>query len=351
MYHLKRLLLILLIFGFSAVEIFGGGQNRAGTAGAPELRIPVGARYLGMSGSAVATVTGLEAIYWNPAGVDLTTTDANAMFSYRQYIADMSMNFAAVSGRLGELGSLGLSFRSLNIGDIPVTTMDQPDGTGQIISPSYFILGLTYSKRLTDRISIGANFNVINESIDRVNATGFSFDFGVQYTDLFDVKGFAVGVVVKNLGPTMSFSGNGSIIQANDPTSQRGPTFYEFAASSAELPSEIGLGLSYMKQFNEENSVMVSATFQNNNFTADDYKLGLEYSYKDLFFIRGGYNYNDGNVFSVAEDGAPSIWQNYTVGVGVNTKEFSSLDLSVDYAYVPTQYFDANNVFSLRFGF
>ena len=154
-----------------------------------------------MSGAALANVSGLEAIYWNPAGVDLSTTDANAMFSYRQYIADMSMNFAAVSGRLGDLGTIGLSFRSLNIGDIPVTTMDQPDGTGQIISPSYFILGLTYAKALTDRISIGANFNVINESIDRVNATGFSFDFGVEYHNLFDVKGFGVGVVVKNLDP------------------------------------------------------------------------------------------------------------------------------------------------------
>ena len=351
MYHLKRLFLILIIFGFSAVEIFGGGQNRAGTAGAPELRIPIGARYLAMGGSAIATVSGLEAIYWNPAGVDLTSTDANAMFSYRQYIADMSMNFAAVSGRLGDLGTFGLAFRSLNIGDIPVTTMDQPDGTGQIFSPTYFILGLTYSKQLTDRISIGANFNLINESIDKVNASGFSFDFGVQYTDLFNIPGFAVGVVVKNLGPTMTFSGNGNYVLANDPVSQRGPTYYDFAAASAELPSEIGIGLSYVKHFNEEHSLLISGAFQNNNFTADDYKLGLEYSFKNLFFIRGGYTYNNGSVFSSAEDGAPSIWQNYVFGVGVNTKEFSSIDLSVDYAYVPTQYFDANNVFSLRVGF
>jgi hypothetical protein len=351
MYHLKRLFLILLICSLSAVEIFGGGQNRAGTAGAPELRIPVGARYLAMGGSAIATVTGLEAIYWNPAGVDLSQTDANAIFSYRQYIADMSMNFAAVSGRLGTLGTFGLAFRSLNIGDIPVTTMDQPDGTGQIFSPTYFILGLTYSKQLTDRISIGVNFNLINESIDKVSSSGFCFDAGVQYSDLFDVKGFAVGVVVKNLGPTMTFSGNGTYVLANDPNSQRGPTYYDFAAASAELPSEIGIGLSYFKQFNEEHSLTVSATFQNNNFTADDYKVGLEYSFKDLFYVRGGYIYNDGSIFSAAQDKAPSIWQNYMFGVGVNTKEFSSIDLSVDYAYVPAQYFDANNVFSLRVGF
>ncbi len=346
MYHLKRLLLILLILGFSAVETFGGGQNRAGTAGAPELRIPVGARYLALSGAAIANVTGLEAIYWNPAGVDISGTDANAMFSYRQYIADMNVNFAAVSGRLGDLGTIGLSFRSLNIGDIAVTTMEQPDGTGQIISPSYFVLGLTYSKRLTDRISIGTNFNVLSENIDRASSTGFSFDFGVEYNNLFDVKGFAVGVVVKNLGPSMTFTGNGTYVQANDANSSRGPTFYKFDASSAELPSEIGLGLSYQKQFDEQNSIMISGTFQNNNFTYDDYKFGAEYNFKNLLYVRAGYLAS-----FQATDETPNIWQNYTLGVGINTREFSNIDLSVDYAYIPAKYFDANNVFALRFGF
>lgn len=346
MIHLKRLILILLIVGFSAAEIFGSGQNRAGTAGAPELRIPVGARYLAMSGAAIANVSGLEAIYWNPAGVDVSSTDANAMFSYRQYIADMSMNFAAVSGRLGDLGSFGLSFRSLNIGDINVTTMDQPDGNGQIFSPSYFVIGLTYSKQLTDRITIGTNFNLISENIDKVSASGFGFDFGVQYNNLFDVQGFGVGVVVKNLGPSMTFSGNGTFILANDQSSSRGPTYYNFTAASAELPSEIGIGLSYMRHFDEQNSVMLSTSFQNNNFTYDDYKIGAEYNFKDLLFVRLGYLAS----FQSTEQ-TPNIWQNYTVGVGVNTKEFSDIDLSVDYAYVPAKYFDANNVFSLRFGF
>jgi Type IX secretion system protein PorV len=346
MYQLKRLLFILLIFGFSAAEIFGSGQNRAGTAGAPELRIPVGARYLGLSGSAIATVSGLEAIYWNPAGVDLSLNDANAMFSYRQYIADMSMNFAAVSGRLGDLGSIGLSFRSLSIGDIPVTTMDQPDGTGQIITPSYFVLGLTYSKRLTDRVSIGTNFNIISETIDKASATGFSFDFGVEYNNLFDVQGFAVGVAVKNLGPTMAFTGNGTYVAATDPNASRGLTYYKFDASTAELPSEIGIGLSYLRQFDEQNSVQVSATFQNNNFAYDDYRFGAEYNFKNLLYVRAGYLAS-----FQSNDLVPNIWQNYTLGVGVNTKEFSSVDLSVDYAYVPAKYFDANNVFSLRFGF
>ncbi len=346
MFHLKRLLFILLILSFSAVETFGGGQNRAGTSGAPELRIPIGARYLAMGGSPIASVTGLEAIYWNPAGVDLATTDANALFSYRQYIADMNMDFVAVSGRLGELGSLALSFRSLNIGDINVTTMDQPDGTGEIISPTYFVLGLTYSKQLTDRVSIGVNFNLINESFSNVGATGFSFDAGVEYKNLFDVQGFAVGVVVKNLGASMKYGGNGLFVQADQSNGSRGPTWYQIDAASADLPSEIGLGLSYQKNIDEQNSISVSASFQNNNYSYDDYKVGLEYSFKDILYVRGGYLFSP-----QSNDLTPNIFQNYALGVGVNLKQFSSIDLSVDYAYVPVKYFDANNVVSIKFGF
>jgi len=345
MFHLKRVIFILLILGFSGIETFGGGQNRAGTAGAPELRIPVGARYLAMVGSPIASVTGLEALYWNPAGLDFSLTDANALFSYRSYIADMNMNFVAVSGRLGELGSIGLSFRSLNIGEINVTTMDQPDGTGQIMNPNYFILGLTYSKQLTDRVSIGANFNLINETIDRAAASGFSFDFGVQYRNLLGVSGFDLGVVVKNLGSSIKYDGNGLYVQATS-SGDRGPTFLKVDAASAELPTEISIGLSYQKKFNEENSVTVSSTFQNNNYTYDDYKVGLEYTFKEILYIRGGYLYSP-----QSSDDTPNFFQNYALGVGVNTKEFSDLDLSVDYAYVPVKFFDANNVFSIRFGF
>ena len=346
MFHLKRVIFILLILGFSGIETFGGGQNRAGTAGAPELRIPVGARYLAMVGSPIASVTGLEAIYWNPAGLDFSQAATNALFSYRSYIADMSVNFAAVSGRLGDLGSVGLSFRSLNIGEINVTTMDQPDGTGQIMNPSYFILGLTYSKLLTDRVSIGASFNLINESIDRAAATGFSFDFGVQYKNLLEVQGLNLGVVVKNLGSSIKYDGNGLYVQATSIVGERGPTYYKVESASAELPSEIAIGLSYQRKFDEENTVMISAAFQNNNYTYDDYKVGLEYSFKDILYVRGGYLYSPQST-----DTTPNIFQNYTLGVGVNLKQFSDIDLSVDYAFVPVKYFDSNHIFAISFGF
>ncbi len=258
----------------------------------------------------------------------------------------MNMNFAAVSGRLGDFGSVAISFRSLNIGEINVTTMDQPDGTGQIINPSYFILGLTYSKLLTDRIAVGVSFNLINETIDRVGTSGFSFDFGVQYKDLFEVPGFAFGVVVKNLGSSLKYEGNALYVEGQSSVGDRGPTFLKVDAASAELPSEFSIGLSYERKFNEENSVTISTTFQNNNYTYDDYKIGLEYSFKDIFYARGGYNYSPQST-----DSSPNIFQDYALGVGLNFKQFSDIDLSVDYAYVPAKFFDGNHVFALSFGF
>lgn len=346
MLEIRKIFLVIILFGFAVTEVLGGGQNRAGTAGAPELRIPVGAKYLSMAGASISYVKGLESIYWNPAGVDWSPNDANALFSYRSYIADMSMNFVAASGRLGDVGTFGVSFRSLNIGDINVTTMDQPDGTGQIISPTYFVLGLTYSKQLTDRISVGANFNLISETIDRAAASTFAFDFGVQYKDLFALPGFNLGVVVKNLGAPIKYDGNGLYVNANDPGSQRGPTFLKIDAASAELPSEIAIGLSYHRNIDNENSLTGSFSFQNNNYSYDDYKFGLEYSYKNFFSVRGGYLWAP-----QSDDNTPYIFQNYTLGVGLNLKEFSGLDLSLDYAYVPVKFFDANHVFALSFGF
>ena len=334
------------MLSFSVFETFGGGQNRAGTSGAPELRIPVGARYLAMSGAPIANVTGLEAIYWNPAGVDFSPNSANAIFSYRSYIADMNINYVAANGRLGDMGSVGLSFRSLNIGDIKETTMDQPDGTGATFSPTYFVLGLTYSKQLTDRIAIGANFNLINETIDRVSASGFSFDFGVQYRDMLEVPGLDLGVVVKNLGSPIKFSGNALFVNAEDPSANRGPTYLMVDAATAELPSEVAIGISYQRKFDEDNMIMIAGTFQNNNYTYDDYKIGAEYSYRNILFVRGGYLFSPQST-----DNTPNIFQDYTLGVGLNFKQFSGIDLSVDYAYVPVKYFDANHVFAISFGF
>lgn len=346
MFQLNRLLFMILILGFSSIVTFGSGPDKAGSAAAPELRIPIGARYLAMGGSQIAAVNGLEAIFWNPAGVDFTTDNANAMFSYRKYIADMNLNYIAVSGKFGNIGSIGFSLRYLDIGDINVTTMDQPDGTGQILKPTYFVAGLTYSNQLTDRIGIGVNFNLISESFGRVSATGFSIDAGVQYRDLMDVQGLAIGVTVKSLGGAMKYDGNATFVQADQTGSSRGPTWYKIDASSDPLPSEMSLGLSYLYVFDETNNVTLASAYTNNNYTYDDYKIGFEYTYDKTFYLRGGYLFSPQDT-----EVKPNIFGDYSFGAGLNFMKFTSINLTLDYAFIPVEFFDTNHVITLNVGF
>ncbi len=348
MSQLNRLLFTLFLLVSWSIVTLGSGTEKAGTAGAAELRIPVGARYLAMGSSQIAAVSGLDAVFWNPAGLDFAQSTANAMFSYRKYFADMSINNVAVSTKFGDLGSIGLSFNSFNIGDIDVTTIDQPDGTGQIVSPTYFVLGLTYSNKITDRIAVGVNFKLVNESFGRVSASGFTVDAGVQYRDLMNVKGLALGIAVKNLGGSLKYDGNGTFISASQTGSDREPTWVKIDAASNPMPSEMSLGVSYKAELDDVNSLIIATTYTNNNYTFDDYKVGMEYSYDDILYLRGGYIYSP-----LATDDNPNIFGTYSFGAGLNFMKFTNINLSLDYAFVPmaVDYFNENHVFSLRVGF
>ncbi len=346
MSQLNRLLFTFFLLVSWSIVTLGSGTEKAGSAAAAELRIPIGARHLAMGGSQIAAVTGLDAVFWNPAGLDFSESNANAMFSYRKYFADMSINNVAVSSKFGDLGSIGFSFSSFNIGDINVTTINQPDGTGQIVNPTYFILGLTYSNKITDRIAIGVNFKLVKESFGRVSASAFTIDAGVQYRDLMNVKGLSLGVAVKNLGGSMKYDGNGTFVSATQTGSDREPTWYKIDAASNPLPSEMSLGLSYKAELDDVNALTIATTYTNNNYTFDDYKAGLEYSYDNTLYLRGGYIYSP-----LATDDNPNIFGTYSFGAGLNFMQFTNINLSLDYAFVPVEYFDVNHVFSLRIGF
>lgn len=343
---MKNLAIQLIAFlALGNIIVLAGGQNRAGTSAASELLIAVGARSLAMGGSAVAIATGVEAIYWNPAGLDLTENAADAMFSHRTYIADMAINYFAVSGKFG-IGTLALSLRSFDIGDIPVTTETAPDGTGEIFSPTFFVAGLSYSKRLSDRTSVGVTANVINERYTRVGATTFAFDIGVQYKGLIGIEPLAVGISVKNVGPSMRYSGSDLLVEAEALGAERGITFYQVQASSFELPSVIEIGLAYRLSVTEEHELYVASAFQNNNFAYDEYRVGLEYAYKNTFFVRGGYLIAAG-----ATERLPHIFEDYTLGAGVDLMKIGGVNLAFDYAFVPVKWFESNNVIALTVGF
>ena len=339
----------LFVFAIIALTIAAGGNlyagrgDKSGTSAAPELLIPVGGRGIALGGSSLAIAMGIDAIYWNPAGLSRSKYKTEAMFSHMSYIADIGVEYVAVGSTFEGFGTIGLSLKTLSFGDFEITTEDNPDGTGQTFSPTFVTMGLTYSRLLTDRISVGITTNLISERIDRVSATGVGFNFGVQYSGFVGVGGLNIGVAVKNIGPAMKFDGPGLLREASATDVLRPASFYKIEAASDELPSIIEIGMGYSYQFEQQNVFTVSTLFQNNNLSDDEYKFGLEYGYDNTFFLRGGW--------SIAQE---TVTDSYiyggTVGAGVHYG-FSGLDFSFDYAFRAAKFFGGTHVFALALGF
>ncbi|HLX11642.1 MAG TPA: PorV/PorQ family protein [Bacteroidota bacterium] len=324
-----------------------GNPTRTGSSGAEELLIPVGARGIALGESSLMSAIGVDAIYWNPAGLSRGIRGTEAEFSYLQYFADVKSNYGAVSFSGGDIGNFGVSLKSLTFGEIPVTTADYPDGTGSTFSPSYITFGGTYSKLLTDKISVGVTANLITEKIMSTSASGVGFNFGIQYFGI-GIPELNLGIAVKNVGPQMTYSGSDLLVAANAQASLRGNQNYTVQAASFSLPSSMEIGLAYSKKLDEQNSVMFGGNFQNNNSTDDVYGIGGEYGYNNNFFIRASYL----SAPQAANDatGTNSMLYDYALGAGVHY-DAGGADLTFDYAYRHLRFMESNNAVTLKVGF
>lgn len=338
---MKKILLIVLTLTIAA-SVFAGDVARKGTTGADQLLIPVGARGIATGGSFLANINGLESIYYNPAGLDVIPR-TEAMFSYVNYLADINISYFAVGTSLGDFGSLGFDLKSLDFGDIPVTTVEFPDGTGSTYSPSFLTLGLTYSKVLTDRISIGTNFKLITETIQNSSASGFAIDAGVQYRF---TESLMIGVAVKNIGTNMEYSGQDLTTRTQIPGTVPGATSgsYEIVTESFQIPSFFQASVTYAVDFNEQNDLLLAGSYTANNALEDIANFGLEYGFMQTFFIRGGYN-------MLMENTADYIY-GFTFGAGIDYKIGGDIGFMFDYAYRDVKDFpSSNHIFTIKLAF
>jgi len=335
--NMKKYIFITMIFGLLIAQ---GAKN--GTSAAPELNITPSAQYLS-GGGAVAGGNGMNASYWNPAGL-ARNSKFNAAFSYRSYIADTQLNNFGVSMPISNLGIFGLSIRSLSFGDIPITTIANEDGTGETFSPSFFIAGLTYAKKMSDRINVGFNMNYISETIDLVSSTGISYDFGVQYDNFLEINNLNIGVSMKNLGSGMRYDGAGLNVQADD-DSDRGNSWYAVATTESGMPTIVDMGFTYKPIDN----LTVGYTYQENNYGPNLSCILFNYDVS-IAQVRFGYVLSEEQK---GEDGAAdleNIFASYSIGASLDLSSILGKGITLDYGYIPVEYFDANQIFSVRFG-
>jgi hypothetical protein len=335
--------ILLLLVHLAAAPLFAGRGDKVGAASGMQLAIPVGARSIALGGAALSSIAGVEAIAWNPAGLVTAGRATEVTVSHMTYFADIGVEYAALSLSLPGSASIGLSVKGLSVGEIPVTTELQPDGTGEMATPVFLTAGATFARKMSDQIAVGVTMNYIYERMADVSASGLSFTGGVQYSKLGGVDGLSVGVVISNIGPDMTYDGEGLDRTAVVPDADREETNYKVEAAAGSLPSAIEVGLGYFFPFRETMDATFSALFRSNNFSDDQYKFGAEFSYDRRFFLRAGYDY------STEAQGNESIF-GPAFGVGVD-QTFKNTSIRVDYAFRSAAYFGGNHVVCLTIGF
>ena len=302
-----------------------GGETitKVGTTAAQFLKLGVGARSIALGGAYVTEASDLSAMYWNVAGLG-TMQGSSAQFAYTQYVQDINYSFAAVGVSLGNAGTIGASLIFLDSGEMPVRTIDRPDGTGEQFRVTDFALQLSYGKQLTDRFSIGGSAKFIQERIWHSTASSIAFDVGTLFTTPY--PRLRLGASFSNFGPKMRMRGRDIMFSTDPSPGQDGNVEIvnsEFTTDSHPLPLLFRVGLSWDAVATSDHRVMLSTDAAHPNDNSQYVNLGMEYSFRSLISLRTGYR----NLFEV--DGE----QGLTFGGGLDLRIDRNLRARFDYAY------------------
>ena len=346
---INSIFLLIVLLALSPFQLEAGNPDRQGEAGAYELLMNPWARSAGLHTMSTSMIRGVEALRLNPAGLARINA-TEVLFGHARYLegTDLKMNAFGLAQKVGKSGTFGLSLMSLDIGEIPVTTTDQPEGTGATFSPNFFNLGLSYAHTFENKISVGITLRAISESIADLSAFGFGIDAGVQYVT-GPADNFKFGISLRNIGSRMSFDGQGLSLPTQNPD---GTLSYDITVNQRsaefELPSVLNIGMSYDINVTKDNRITVLGNFTANSFARDQLGAGVEYSLKDMFMLRAAYKVEVG--LSAGQEAEKSVYSGLSAGVSVEVpvKKQGSNRFGIDYAYRATQPFSGTHNIAVR---
>ncbi|SVD60878.1 uncharacterized protein METZ01_LOCUS413732, partial [marine metagenome] len=256
-----------------------------------------------------------------------------------KYFADITHNVLGYAYNMSGTDFSSLHVFFLDSGSMAITTESYPEGTGEYFSVTGLCLRGTYGKIITNRLRIGFTGKFIREQIYTTFMQSFAFDIGPHFdTGLY---GFKLGMSISNLGPEVKYEGEGLEISCDESPSE----ICEQTTEYFKLPMTFRLGLSNMIMGPEKESFI-----RNKNHTfliafdainPIDYTLygsaGVEYSFKELFFLRGGTHFGHDTA-------------GLSLGMGL-AAEIRNYKFSMDYAYVNFGVLDYTHQFGLNFEF
>jgi hypothetical protein len=350
MKKLYKILFISLILGLTYGQSYAGNKDRAGEAGAGQLLINPWARSNGLGGANSASLTGLEAQFWNVGGL-AHTKGSEIIFSNTTWLKGTGTNIAAfgISQKLGENGGvLGLSVVSFSYGEMEITTVAQPDGGIGTFSPSQSNVNLSYAKTFSNSIYGGINIKFISESTSDTHASTLAIDAGIQYvTGKHDEIKF--GVALKNVGGNMSYEGDGLSFRGFVPGQVNALTV-EQRSAGFELPSLIRIGFSYDIFLGDKSTLTPSYTFTSNSFTNDQHSTGIEFKWSKFLVLRAGYVFENG---MFGDEVRMNALTGFAAGASIRVpfNKDNKSGFSIDYAYQDSNPFAGSHSIGIRLFF
>ncbi|MFH1618359.1 MAG: PorV/PorQ family protein [bacterium] len=247
----------VIIFAFAVLMLPCSRLAAALRAGADLLNMGVGARPAAMGSAYTAAASGVESIFWNPAGLSaMTRREFGAMHS--QWLLDSSLDSIGVGLPLSA-GALGLGIVRLSHGGITARAEDRSEAgtfeaSDQVLSAAY---GTAFGM-----FALGAGIKFLRSSIGADSASTMAVDLGINRR-LWNLP-LSAGLAVQNMGPGLRY------ISQTDPLP---------LSVSAGLAAEALPGL-----------LMVLDVKRLVNDRQTSLSFGTEYRVMPALAVRGGYS-------------------------------------------------------------
>lgn len=305
--------------------------NKAGRTVMQFLKIGMGAREAGLGEATIASVQDVNAIFWNPAGIT-RMRGAEAGFNYNQWIGDISVLSGAVGYNWDGIGTIVLNYITLDYGNIAEALVTSPSGnidtrTGQSFSGSDLSIGVGIARQFTDKLSIGLNLKYLREDLHIYSSDLWAFDIGtIYYTGWY-------GVNLAMSAQNFSTRARWLYTKEEEQQNYELPLVFKIGMSVDLLGGEdLLLGGNY-----DQHRLVLNVDAIHTNDYNERLHFGMEYTFYNIFTLRGGYklNYEEGNL---------------SFGAGVQY-DFGYVRFKFDYAYVSYDFLQSPHRFSILLGF
>jgi len=283
----------LLIFSVLACLVcLAGGVRSAefdnlGTSGAQFLKMDVDARVVGLGGANAAVTEGAMSLYYNPAGIAGMEKNSIA-FSYTDWIADIKYNYFAYTRPVALFGNVGVHVAVLTMDDMERTTIEEPEGTGEMFGANSWVVGISNAYQLTDRFSFGLTAKYLREKISELSSGSIAFDFGTIYYTGFE--SLRIAMTTRNFGSDTRFKGTEletTLDHDDDPLTL--PVEVTLNTESHPLPLSFRVGIAYDFELGEQSMLLAALDGYNTRDRGQQGSVGFEYSWRDQLALRAGY--------------------------------------------------------------